>query len=47
VRQAQALSQQQLELGCEPLSPMAQVGSLVRELVLEELLAGEVWKYGS
>ena len=42
VRQAQALSQQQLELGSEPLSPMAQVGSLVREFALEELLTGEV-----
>jgi hypothetical protein len=31
-----------LVLVAEPLPPMAQVGALVRELVLEELLAGEV-----
>ena len=42
MRDPQALGQQQLELVAEPLPPMAQVGALVRELVLEELLAGEV-----
>src|SRR5262249_40766889 len=38
----QALGQQQFELAAEPLPPMAEVGALVRERVLEELLAGEV-----
>jgi hypothetical protein len=42
MRHAQALSQQELELAAEPLPPMAQVGALVREFVLEKLLAGEV-----
>jgi hypothetical protein len=37
----QALGQQQLQLVAEPLAPMAQVASLVREGVLEELFAGE------
>jgi hypothetical protein len=42
VRHPQALGQQQLQLGAEPLALMAQVGALVRKLVLEELRAGEV-----
>ena len=42
VRHTQALGQQELQLVAEPLPPMTQVGMLVRELVLEELLAGEV-----
>jgi hypothetical protein len=42
VRDPQALGQQQLQLVAEPLPPVAQIGALVRELVLEELLAGEV-----
>ena len=42
VRHPQALGQQQLQLVAEPLAPMAQVRALVREVVLEELLAGEV-----
>ena len=42
VRHPQALGQQQLQLVAEPLAPMAQVRALVRELVLEELFAGEV-----
>ena len=42
VRHPQALGQQQLQLVAEPLAPMAQVRALVRERVLEELLAGEV-----
>ena len=42
MRHPQALGQQKLELAAEPLPPMAQVGALVRELVLEKLLAGEV-----
>ena len=41
VRDPQALGQQQLQLVAEPLPPMAEVGALVREGVLEELLAGE------
>src|SRR5215475_13291122 len=46
MRHPQALGQQKLKLGAEPLTPMAQVGALVREAVLEELLAGEVLKVG-
>ena len=46
VRHAQALSQEELELVAEPLSPMAQVRALVRECVLEKLLAGEVLEVG-
>ena len=42
VRHPQALGQQQLELVAQPLPPVAEVGALVREGVLEELLAGEV-----
>ena len=42
VRHPQALGQQQVELVAQPLAPMAEVGALVREGVLEELLAGEV-----
>jgi hypothetical protein len=42
VRHLQALGQQQLQLLAEPLAPVAQVRALVREGVLEELLAGEV-----
>ena len=42
MRHAQALSQQELELAAEPLPPMAEVGALVREFVLEKFLAGEV-----
>src|SRR5262245_51971487 len=37
----QALGQQQFQLVAEPLAPMAQVRTLVRESVLEELFAGE------
>jgi hypothetical protein len=37
VRHPQALGQQQFQLVAEPLPPMAQVGALVRELVLEKL----------
>jgi hypothetical protein len=42
LRQAQALGQEQIELAAQSLPPMAQVGALMRELVLEERLAGEV-----
>jgi hypothetical protein len=38
----QALGQQQIQLVAQPLPPMAEVRALVRELVLEELVAGEV-----
>src|SRR4051794_2381792 len=41
MRHPQALSQQQLQSVAEPLAPMAQVRALVREGVLEKLLAGE------
>jgi len=46
MRDSQALGEQQLQLVAEPPAPMAQVGALVREAVLEELLAGEVLKIG-
>ncbi len=42
VGNAQALSQQKFQLVAEPLAPMAQIGALMREFVLEELRAGEV-----
>ena len=38
----QALGQQQIELAAQALPPVAEVGALVREAVLEERLAGEV-----
>ncbi len=38
----QALGQQQVQLVAETLPPVAEVGALVRECVLEERLAGEV-----
>jgi hypothetical protein len=38
----QALSQQDVQLVAQPLAPMAQIRALVRKLVLEELLPGEV-----
>jgi hypothetical protein len=44
MRHPQALGQQQLQSVAEPLAPVAQVRALVREGVLEELLAGEVLK---
>jgi hypothetical protein len=42
VRHSKALGQQQFQLVTEPLAPVAQVRALVRERVLEKLLAGEV-----
>jgi len=42
VRDPQALGEQQLQLVAQPLPPMAQVRALMRERVLEKLLAGEV-----
>ena len=41
VRHPQRLGQQQLELIAQALAPVAQPRALVRELVLEELLAGK------
>ena len=38
MRHPQALGQQQLQFAAEPLTPMAQVGALMRELVLEKTL---------
>lgn len=38
----QALGQQQVELVAQAPAPVAEVGALVREAVLEELFAGEV-----
>jgi len=46
VRDPQALREQQIELAAQPLAPMAQVGALMRELVLKERLAGEVLEIG-
>jgi hypothetical protein len=43
VRHAQALGQQPFQPVTEPLAPMAQVGALVREGVLEKLF-GELLK---
>src|SRR5262249_23602227 len=42
VRHPQALGQEKFQLAVEALAPMAQVRALVRKLVLEELLSGEV-----
>ena len=42
VRDPQALGQQQLQLVAQALPPMAEIRALMRELVLEKLLAGEV-----
>src|SRR5262245_56168155 len=42
VRHPQALGQEKFQLAAEALAPMAQVRALVRKLVLEELLSGEV-----
>src|SRR5262249_25415887 len=42
VRHPQAFGQEKFQLAAEALAPMAQVRALVRKLVLEELLSGEV-----
>src|SRR5262249_9539386 len=42
VRHPQALGQEKFQLAAEALAPMAQVRALVRKLVLQELLSGEV-----
>src|SRR5258708_6553094 len=42
VRHPQALGQEKFQFAAEALAPMAQVRALVRKLVLEELLSGEV-----
>src|SRR4051794_3565222 len=42
VRHPQALGQENFQLAAEALAPMAQVRALVRKLVPEELLSGEV-----
>jgi hypothetical protein len=42
MRNPQALGQEKLQLGAEPLAPVAQVRALVWQLMLEELFAGEV-----
>jgi hypothetical protein len=42
VRHPQALGQQQFELVAKPIAPMAQVGTLMWKLMLEELRSGEV-----
>jgi hypothetical protein len=44
VSNPQAFGQQQLQLVTQPLAPVAQIRALVRKLVLEELLPGEVLK---
>jgi hypothetical protein len=46
VRHPQTLGQKQFQLVAEPLPPMAQVGAFMRELMLEELLAGEELEIG-
>jgi hypothetical protein len=42
VRHPQALGQEDFQLAAQALAPMAQVRALVRKLVPEELLSGEV-----
>jgi hypothetical protein len=42
----QALRQQQFQFVTEPLAPMAQVGALVRELMLEELFPSKELEIG-
>jgi hypothetical protein len=44
MRHPQTFGEQPVELVAEPLAPMAQVRTLVREGMLEKLLAGEVLK---
>ena len=46
VRHPQALRQQQFQFVPQPLPPMAQVRAFMRELMLEELLPGEVLEIG-
>ncbi len=46
MRDPQALGQQKLQSLAEPGAPMAQVGTLVRENVLEELFPGEELEIG-
>src|SRR5258706_14182043 len=46
MRDPQALGQQELQPVAEPLAPMAEVGTLVREGVLKELLPGEELEIG-
>src|SRR5262249_25936462 len=41
-RHPQALGQEKFQLAAEAFAPMAQVRALVRKLVLEELISGEV-----
>ncbi|MEA2796487.1 MAG: hypothetical protein QOI87_3867 [Bradyrhizobium sp.] len=46
MRHPQALRQQQFQFVPPPLPPMAQVRAFMRELMLEELLPGEVLEIG-
>jgi hypothetical protein len=46
MRHPQALGQYELQFVAEPLAPVAEVGTLVRKLVLEKLKAGEVLEIG-
>ena len=46
MRYPQALGQKQFQLVAELLPPMAQVGALMRELVLEKLCPGEKLEIG-
>jgi hypothetical protein len=46
VRHPQALGQKQFHFVAKALSPMAQVRTLMRELMLEELFPGEVLEIG-
>lgn len=46
MRYPQTLGQQQLQFVAQAFAPMAQVGTLVWKLVLEELFPGEVLKIG-
>ena len=42
VRDPQALGQQQLQFVAQPLAPVAEIRTLVRKLMLEELFPGEI-----
>ena len=46
-RHPQAFGEQEFQLAAEPLAPMAEVGTLVREFVLENSNPVKCWKYGS
>jgi len=44
MRDPQALCREQLDLVAEPLAPMADVGALVRKLMLDDSVPVQYWK---